>query len=362
MRNRFALHLAVSAIACGAVTAVRAQSIVIQPRTTTIMETQGVVTRGIHEPPRVTPVEPAPEPAEPASPATTVESVTIEAKPPAKPEVEKRSFGFVETYASPTAKLDQFARWREPVCLDVTALNPVDVAKIKDRNAEVAKTLGVRVLRAGCQANIEIVFADRPQRWLDWVAKHRDIALGFHYASDTERLKTVTRPIQAWYVTATRSDAVRASGMAFAGIPGLSLKDETIDDPRGGTPGGCGDSRFSSCLQSIFKNVLVFVDTGRLKSPEMGPVSDYLAMLTLAQPRSLDGCAAFPSVIDLLAPHCPGRPEPDGLTRADLAYLEALYGADLEARKLSEEVDIAQRMTASMIKATRASRSDENRR
>jgi hypothetical protein len=290
-----------------------------------------------------------------------VEPVTVEAKRLTRPEVEKRSLGFVQTYAAPTAKLDQFARWREPVCIEVTTRNGADAAKITERIAEVGRTLGVKVLRAGCEANIEIVFADQPQRWLDWIAKHRDTALGFHYAADTEKLKTVTRPIQAWYATGARSDAARNAGMAFAGIPGMSFKDETIDDPRGGTPAGCG-SRFSSCLQSVFKNVFVWVDTGRLKNPDIGPVSDYLAMLALSQPRSLDGCAAFASVIDLLAPHCPGRPAPDNLTAADMAYLKALYGADLEARRSSAEIDIASRMAAGLIKARSASPADGNGR
>jgi hypothetical protein len=291
-----------------------------------------------------------------------VESVTVEAKRLTRPEVEKRSRDFVETYAAPTAKLDQFARWREPVCIAVTARNHADAAKITERITEVAKTLGVKVLRPGCEGNIEIVFDDQPQRWLDWVAKHRDTVLGFHYAADAAKLKTVTRPIQAWYATATRSDAVRDAGMVFAGIPGMSFKNETIDDPRGAAPAGCGDSRFTSCLQSIFKNVFVWVDTGRLKNPDIGPVADYLAMLTLSQPRSLDGCAAFASVIDLLAPHCPGRPAPDNLTPADMAYLKALYGANLEARRTSEEVDIARRMAASLTNARSRAPSDGNGR
>ena len=130
----------------------------------------------------------------------------------------------------------------------------------------------------------------------------------------------------------------------------MSSKDETIDNPADDSPGGCGDSRFSSCLQSVFKNVLVFVDNGRLKSTDLGPVSDYLAMLTLSQPHSLDGCAPLPSIIDLYAPACAGRSEPIGLTRADTAYLKALYSADLQARRRSQESDIAGRMTKILTK------------
>ena len=341
MRSPLASGLAVFALLYGAGTTARSQTIV----------------HGIHEPPPVAAAAPAPAPADvqPDAAETTVETVTVEAKRLTRPEVERQSLRFVQTYATPTAKLDQFARWREPICVQIVSPDPLEAARITARIGEVAKTLGVRVQRAGCSANIEIVYADGPQRWLDWVAEHRDAILGFHYVADTEELKKVTRPIQAWYETATRGDTAHNAGLAFAvgsgrGLVGASTEDETIDNVAGASPAGCADSRFSSCLQSVFKNVLIFVDQGRAKDHDLGVEADYLAMLALSQPRSLDGCAAFASVIDLLATRCPGRIAPDGLTPADTAYLKALYEADLEARRMSEEVDIANRMANTLVK------------
>jgi hypothetical protein len=339
MRSRLTLMMAV--LGCVLGTAAAAQTI-----------------RGIHAPARVTPVDPTP-PAPEAPPAiqppaaapdedsTAVEGVTVEAKRLTPPQVEKRALRFVQAYVAPTAKIDQFARWRDPVCVQVTSRDPALASDIETRIKAVAKTTGVKVQRPGCKANIEIVFANDPQNWLDWVAQHRDSVLGFHYVRDTEDLKKITRPIQAWYETSTRSDGLQGTaGLAF----GVAAN-ETIDNPVNAAPAGCGDSRFSSCLQSVFSNVLVFVDNSRLNGRDVGAMADYLAMLVLSQPRSLDGCAAFPSIIDLLAPNCPAHIEPDGLTSADMAYLKALYGADLEARRTSEESDIASRMARSLIKA-----------
>jgi hypothetical protein len=73
-------------------------------------------------------------------------------------------------------------------------------------------------------------------------------------------------------------------------------------------------------------------------------------MVTLSQPRTLDGCGALPSVIDFFAVTCPGRVPPDRLTRTDMAYLQALYGANLEARRTSEVTDVASRMAQILIK------------
>ncbi len=336
-----AARLAASVLLCAACTAVHAQT---------------TVTRGIHEIPMVTPIEPGPDsepsPAEAVASATTVDPLTVQGTLSSPKAVEKQSRAFVLTYAKPTEKLDQIARWHDPICVVVEgAVDPDMAAKIRTRIEGVAKTLRLRVVTSRCTENIEILFSQRPQYWLDWIAAHRDSALGFHSVPQTKTLKTVVRSVQAWYETSTYSDAITpAAGVMGTGINGFSARDETLDNYEGRTPVGCGYSRLTSCLQSVFSNVLVFVDSGRLKDRELGPLADYLAMVTLSQPRTLDGCGALPSVIDFFAATCPGRVPPDRLTRTDMAYLKALYKADLEARKMSEVTDIASRMAQILVK------------
>ena len=310
---------------------------------------QTTTTRGLHELPMVTPAEP--EAAEAPS-ETTVDPLTVQGTQPSPRVVEKQSRAFVLTYAKPTEKLDQIARWHDPICVVVEgAVDPDMAAKIRTRIEGVAKTLGLRVVTSRCTENIEILFSQRPQYWLDWIAVHRDSALGFHGVPQTKALKTVVRSVQAWYVTSTHSEAGgTAAALNGTGINGFSARDETVDNYEGRSPVGCGYSRLTSCLQSVFSNVLVFVDSGRLKDRGLGPLADYLAMVTLSQPRTLDGCGALPSVIDFFAATCPGRVAPNRLTRTDLAYLKALYGANLEARKSSEVSDIASRMARILVK------------
>ncbi len=340
MRNRLALSLAAAVVVCGAWTVGLAQTPV----------------RGIHEPSKVTIVEPAPAapPAAAAAP-TVVTPVIAESKHLTKPELEKASLSFVQTYATPTAKLDQFARWREPICISVVGLDAGKAEKLSARIKDVAKTIGVKTLGAGCVSNIEIIFSQGERPWLDWVGSNRDAILSYHYVTDLSELRTLTRPVQAWYETATRRDGGQDNGLTFASgtraLNAVSARDETIDNVPGPSPAGCGDSRFSSCLQSVFKNVLVYVDGQRMKEGDLGPLTDYLAMMTLSQPRTLDGCANFASVMDILASRCPDRVGATSLTWADQAYLKALYTADLEARRGSEESDIAARMARNLIKA-----------
>ena len=121
-----------------------------------------------------------------------------------------------------------------------------------------------------------------------------------------------------------------------------------MPEPDNPVPMGCSYApQFTHCMQSELSNVLIVVDTTRVKGT-LGPLTDYLALLSLAQVRSLDGCSTLPSVIDRLGQAC-SRAAPDGLTPADAAYLTALYASDLEANKPHEEDEIASRMGAILV-------------
>ena len=310
--------------------------------------------------------------AQPSAPSNTVAPVTVRARLTPR-EARAKSETFVQTYARPTAKLDQFARWQDPVCVAVSGLKAEQAALTKARVEEVAKGVGLKLGRPNCKPNIDIRFADPPQVLLDQVAAKSPWMLGFHYPNELAALKTVTRPVQAWYATASRGEGggnvalstlsteylglTDPNGKAGAtamqggsGSPESIRPNESLDRPDSGAPTGCAGRRFSSCLQSVFWHVLVVVDARRVQGQPLGPVMDYVATLAVSQPRSLDGCLDLPSVIDLFAPvACADRPAPDGLTPADTAYLDALYKADLEQKKPVEQSEIAERMAKALI-------------
>jgi hypothetical protein len=72
---------------------------------------------------------------------------------------------------------------------------------------------------------------------------------------------------------------------------------------------------------------------------EIGPIADYIAMLSLSQPNSLDECNDLPGILDLMASGCDARPKPVALTESDVAYLKGLYAADLGAVNVSTQKD-----------------------
>ncbi|MGZ3274898.1 MAG: hypothetical protein ACXWKY_12655 [Caulobacteraceae bacterium] len=316
----------------------------------------------IGEPPKVV-LKPAPPEGAPAVAPPAVEATT-----PA--ELRKQTYSFVDTFAAGTPKLDQIARWDSPLCVTVQGLPSDEGAKIKARVEDVAKALGLHLAGRTCGPNLEIKFSAQPQGFLDQVAATHEDMLGYWHRRDRDNLKAVTRPIQAWYRTATIG-AGGTTGMAFGnidtgngasptavspGVAGAQASGEIIDDPDTRAPTGCGNSRFSACLRSTFNHVLVMVDTNAVNGVPAGLVGDYIVVLALSQPRSLDGCNALKSVIDVFASGCAGRAPPDGLTRADVAYLTSLYKADPEAKRASQQTDIAGRMADMLLKANATDR------
>jgi hypothetical protein len=275
--------------------------------------------------------------------------------------IQDEARAFTRAYAAPTSELNQIARWRDPLCVQVFGLAPEVAARIKARVENVGDAVGLEADKPGCKANVEIVFTPKPQALMDGVARKRETLLGYFHRQDRAKLKTVTRPVQAWYVTSSAGGAGNTPGAAFAfyettgGIPLIPIQRfrDVIDDPSVIGPTGCGDSpHFTVCLRALIKNVLIVADSGRLQGRDASLLADYISMLALSQPRSLDGCSGLPSVIDLFAPSsCEGRAVPDGFTPADAAYLTALYASDPEARLAFEQGDIAGRMAKILINA-----------
>jgi beta-lactamase regulating signal transducer with metallopeptidase domain len=318
------------------------------------------IDRPIAEPP-VVQIKPAPPEAAEAAPSPSgpvVSPATVETATPA--EIRRQAYNFAQLFGATTVRLDQLARWTQPVCVSVQGLAADGAAKVTGRVRELAGDLGIGAQPSGCKPNIQIMFTDKPQALLDKVVAKDEHLLGYYHRSDRDRLKTVTHPIQAWYVTATGGDGGNVIGLTFASgatAPGPSgraphgLQIDDEDNTWWG-PTGCGDkSKFTACLSSEFQSVLVVVDTGKAQDAGLGgPIADYVAMLAMAQPRSLDSCGVLPSVIELFAKGCPGRAGGNGMTRADAAYLTALYKIDLQSRKAAQQRAIGDRMADLLLK------------
>jgi hypothetical protein len=290
-------------------------------------------------------VEPAP-PSQADKP-TTVQGVTV-APPPSPEEKFARALTFVQSHGAP-GRIGQLARWTERVCPLTLGLSPGLNDFVSGRVRLLATRAGAPVQKARrCRPNIEILFVAQPQLLMDAVARRRSELLGFHYVASTRRLATVTRSVEARYLTSTQGGAGDAAPDIAAGKPmdaGGTITGPVSLANAGTMPGGCAGSRLTACLSSLFSNVLVVVDAPAMERRPIGPIADYIAMLALSQARSLDACDALPSILDQFSVGCAGRRAPATWTEGDIAYLKALYSIDLTVTMALEKAKIAGRMS-----------------
>jgi hypothetical protein len=272
--------------------------------------------------------------------------------------------GFVASHSAPGTRINQIGRWQEPVCPLVRGLQPPGQDFITRKILDVARSVGAPTGSAPrkCAVTVEIVFTREPQALLVRIAKAYRPLLGFYPASQVKQMTTFTRPIQAWYVTGTRSmDTTVAASHGNAPETGITQ----FPEQRGGNitdmpllsgvqvdsgvtamglqPSGVGGSYLTNGQRSEFLHVLIIADSGQIAHYSAHSIADYVALLSLTRMAQLDQCAPLPSITDLLAGGC-ATPVADALTAVDRAYLKALYAADLEKNLNLERGDIHQQM------------------
>ena len=273
-------------------------------------------------------------PAKPAF-ALAPETITVTAARPS-PETIRN---FVETRAAPTRYLGKLARWRRPVCPLTIGLGDKYAKYVSQRIRDVAAAVGAPVSTdAGCKPNIEVVFTTTPQHFLDNVRKIGAVFLGYHDStSQADELAKVTHPIQAWYTTESsdydgtpqidrgmcnNAETINTLPIALGGdlqnpqgVIQLNLSCATIMHASG--------FRVNNGHDSGFYNVLIVAEPAKLSDFEVGSLADYITMLVLSQPASLDACQDLPSISNLLAKGCTAAA--NHISDGDLAYLYALY-------------------------------------
>jgi hypothetical protein len=248
---------------------------------------------------------------------------------------------FVASHGAPNPKSNQVGRWTPylPICPSTTGLKPAFADYVSRRVLAVAAMVGAPAARYGrCKFTVEIIFTPGPQEQVSYLAKTYRALLGYDQGSLKQRL-TFTHAIQAWYTTATHT----VGGTQCLG--GWSIDS---DVPLCNEQAGGSASRLSNGMLSGIVNVLIIVDTKQVDGHSLGSIADYIALLALTR-TSVDGCSELPSIIDLLSADCAGRSPPDSMTVADIAYLKALYSADLEKNLNLEQGDIHNNMSHELL-------------
>jgi hypothetical protein len=292
-------------------------------------------------------------------PAPPTENVTVTGIK----DVEKAVTDFVGKMTVPTRVAGKMARWRDRICPIVAGVRPTAVKFITQHVKDVAAQVGAPVNdKADCKPNIEIVFTTTPQALLDTIFIKYPELLGYHdNSAQATKLATVTWPIQSWYSTATKDlrgqpqvDGVKTGGVTmtlqlpeggYGGPSGGALPLYEMNMPNARVTNVTG-SRVGDGVSSEFNHVVIVVEPARLLEYELGTLSDYIALLALAQSQPPDTCQELPTILNLLVAGCAAPPK--ALTSVDIAYLRALYKVTASTSFHGQRGEMIYQMTHSL--------------
>jgi len=250
---------------------------------------------------------------------------------------------FLKDFVAPTPISGKLARWERRICPLVVGQDSHFNAFIAQRIKYVALAVNAPVnTEADCKPNIEVVFTSTPQALLDNVRRHDVFWLGYAQSNaQLDGLATVTRPVQAWYMTENGD----ANGHRITDSNILAQKNgDSMFEPNHYVVTG---SRINDGLKTGFNHVLIVVDSTKMAGQKIVPLADYISMLALTQVHSLDACQQLTSIVNILAANCDQTE--DGLTKFDMAYLHGLYLMSAGRGLMFQRNDIAAMMADSLM-------------
>ncbi len=236
---------------------------------------------------------------------------------------------FVRSVTTPVAGR-KAATWQGSVCVGVVGMQPEAARFMADRVSDWAHSLGLGVQRPGCRPNILITATDDGDATArEMVAEHRrEFRLGVGGTdlggAALRAFQSSGRLIRWWHVSLPVNDD---TGRPVVRLPGQ----EPIELPEwASNPHQFGPysrtvlgSRLRDTTRDDMVQVLIVIDVAALDRASFAQVTDYVAMVALAQ-IDPDMTPAYPSILNLFADD---GMQQDTLTRWDRAYLDALYSA-----------------------------------
>lgn len=272
----------------------------------------------------------APAPASSQQEATNLAEIDVTGRR-LKDEVQ----AFIGEVAAPPQGR-QLARWDRSICVGVANLDPRYAQAMVDRIARTALDIGLDIDEPGCKPDIMVVAAADAGDLAK--ALVRDDPTGFRPARGStdmgsaalERFQNTDAPVRWWHVSLpvsvdTGDLAIRLDGEE---APTIAVRDA---------------SRLRSNIRDDLARVIVIVDVSKIGRIGFGALSDYVAMISLAQIDPEADTSRYDTVLNLFED---GADRSAGLTQWDKDYLKSLYSANRDrARATQQTQDILRGMT-----------------
>lgn len=273
------------------------------------------------------------------APATEVEALTVEGR-----RLTDQVRDFVgEVAAAPRGRL--LARWDGRVCVGAVNLSQAHAQFMIDRVVTTAIEIGLDSGEPGCRPDIMIIATDDANRLARELV--RDNPSGFRPArggtdlgsAALRRFQNSDAPVRWWHISLPVSVDTGEIAIALDGDdepPTIAVRDA---------------SRLRSNVRDELKRVVIIMDVGRIGAISFGALSDYIAMVALAQVDPQADVSSYPSVLNLFNDIREGIEPSAGLTDWDRDYLTGLYTArDDRRRSAQQEREIAREMLQAPVR------------
>lgn len=220
-------------------------------------------------------------------------------------------------------------RWSKPLCISVAHFRAPWGQYVSDGVGRRAAEVGLDVGGPGCRTNVLIVGAEDGARMADSLirADRRRFRDRVDHSSkdlfDLARFRTSDAPVRWWHITYPRSidEGVLMGGRSLntpdASAPVMAVRAPSLIRPT---------------LRYDIETVTVVIDLSKTAKTSMAALTDYVAMVVLAQIDPDRAPRAQPSVLNVF-----DEPDlyPEGMTDWDVDYLHAVYAADLNRNSVA---------------------------
>lgn len=221
------------------------------------------------------------------------------------------------------------ARWIDPICPRVLGIGPKLAGRVEARIRAAAKTADVPLAPAKCTPNIVVSFVEGAGGVVRRIAARQPRQLSEMPSSARDTLVNENAPIRWWYSTEVRGkDGDRLFGAEPPFVSGNGAPGQTLP--------GNGDTSFLSLYNSnlvstqiarAIRSATVIVDVDEAKGATLDAVSDYAALVALAELKPTVGSRPG-SILGLFDE----AEAPGGLTEWDARFLRELYRLPLDRR------------------------------
>ncbi len=279
------------------------------------------------------PVFADPPATEATGPPPQVPQVTIEAR---RAALQHQLLVYVTTITHTQRRDEALHRWNSPVCPTVVGLSREEGEFMLARLSQITRAAGAPLDGEQCRANLAVVFTADPDALIRAWGARRSAFGGVHGTPAAfEHFAAGHGPVRVWY-----NKSFGSAGPGPESTGSLQLGQRFREVPTGADL--IGSRMFVKDLLA-FSSVAVIVDARRAAGLPIGPLTDYVAMLALADTDPEAPLGASPSILRLFRAQAAHEPLPAGLSDWDRAYLRALYSTTPDL--ITQRSIIAEKMT-----------------